>query len=157
MINLFLANVLILYPLKTPNSYCFFVFRRYKMGTLVREGLTLKRLAGWGQFDPFLVIFPKMCFLKRERVKPCFFFVTYNIIISNAFLENLIVIPQVVQEIWRIFPSILTIFINFSDFLIFPCCKETNNVTICQMMSAVFYTQPTLNRLFNNCIKLYWY
>ena len=25
------------------------------------------------------------------------------------------------------------------------------------MMSALFYFQPTLNRLFNNCIKLYWY
>ena len=37
------------------------------MGTLVRKGLNLKRLACWCQFDPPLVIFPKMCFLKRER------------------------------------------------------------------------------------------
>ena len=36
----FLANVLILYPLKTPENRWFFgVFRGYKMGTLARNGL----------------------------------------------------------------------------------------------------------------------
>ena len=34
----------------------------------------------------------------RERVKPCVF-VTFNNIMSNIFLENLIEIPKVVQKI----------------------------------------------------------
>ena len=39
-INQFLANVPILYPLKTPENQRFFgVFRGYKMGTLARNGL----------------------------------------------------------------------------------------------------------------------
>ena len=50
-----------------------------------------------------------------ERVKPCFF-VTFNIILSHIFLENFIEILEVVQKIWRISLSILTIFINFLDF-----------------------------------------
>ena len=45
----------------------------------------------------------------------------------------------------------------FSDFLIFPCCKETNEFSIYQTMSAHFYVQPILNGLFNYCIKLYRY
>ena len=44
----------------------------------------------------------------------------------------------------------LTIFINFLDFLTFPCYKETNDVSIQQMMSALFYYKPTLNRLFSS-------
>ena len=92
----------------------------------------------------------------RDRLKP-WFFVTFNIIISLIFPENFIEISQVFQKIWRFSPSILTIFINFSDFLIFPCYKETNDVNILQLMSACFYFLPTLNRLLNNCVKLYWY
>ena len=38
-VNLFLANVPILYPLKTPENIRFSgVFRRYKMETLARNG-----------------------------------------------------------------------------------------------------------------------
>ena len=38
-INQFLADVLILYPLKTPEKVCFYgVFRGYKMGALARNG-----------------------------------------------------------------------------------------------------------------------
>ena len=39
-------------------------------------------------------------------------------------------IPEVIQKIWRFSPSILTILNNFSDFLTFPCYKETNDVSI---------------------------
>ena len=52
-------------------------------------------------------------------------------------------------------PSVLTIFIDFSDFLTFPSFKETKDVSIIQMMSAFCDFQLNLNRLFNNCIKLY--
>ena len=40
----------------------------------------------------------------RERTKS-WFFVTFNIIISHIFLECFILIPQVVQKIWRFSPS----------------------------------------------------
>ena len=40
LINPFLTNVPILYPLKTPENQRFsIVFRGYKMGTLARNGL----------------------------------------------------------------------------------------------------------------------
>ena len=58
----------------------------------------------------------------RERVRPCYL-VTFNIIISHIFSENFIKIRHIVQKIWRFCPSILTIFIEFSDFLTFPCYK----------------------------------
>ena len=50
----------------------------------------------------------------KEKMKP--FFVTFNIIISHIFPENLIEIPQVVQKIWRISLSILPIFFSFLFF-----------------------------------------
>ena len=63
----------------------------------------------------------------RKGVKP-WFFVTFNI---KSYLSwNFIEIPQIVPKIWRFSPSILTIFFNFSDFLTFPCYKETNYVSI---------------------------
>ena len=46
----------------------------------------------------------------KERVKP-WFCVTFNIIIDHIFPENFIEIPQFFQEIWKISPSILAIFI----------------------------------------------
>ena len=48
----------------------------------------------------------------KEKVKPCFL-VTFDIIIKQIFPENVIEIPHVVQNIWRLFLSILAIFINF--------------------------------------------
>ena len=42
-------------------------------------------------------------------------------------------------------------------FLKFPCCKETNDISIWQMMSTYFLLKVSLKRLFNNCIKLYCY
>ena len=65
-------------------------------------------------------------------MKP-WFFVTFNIMLSQIVLENFIEIPQVVQEI-RFSSSVLFIFIDFSDFLTFPCYNETNDVSMLQMM-----------------------
>ena len=74
------------------------------------------------------------------------------------FTENFIEIPQVVQKIWwRLSLSILTTFIDFSDFLTFPFCKESNKVSIYRIMSAFFYIKSFLSRLFNNYIMLYSY
>ena len=69
-------------------------------------------------------------YIFRETVKSCFFFVTFKIIRSYIFPENYIEIPQNFPKIRRFSSSILTIFINFSDFLILPCYKETNDVSI---------------------------
>ena len=92
----------------------------------------------------------------RERVKPCVF-VTFNNIHKAHLSWKFIEIPYVVPKIWRFSPSRLTIFIDFSDFLTFPCCKETNDVTYNRWCQQCFYIQVTLNRLFNNCIELYSY
>ena len=116
------------------------------------EGLSLKMLAGgrwgWGaggQFDS------PCCFSKNSSCKQTvksWFFVTLNVIWSHIFPENFIAIPQVVQKIWRLSLSILAIFNNFHqflDFLTFPCYKETNDVSLKQMVSAFFYFQYTSN------------
>ena len=82
-----------------------------------------------GQFDNLTTpwFFKKCVF--HKKVDP-WFFVTFNFIINHIFPENLIEISQFVHKIWRFFSSILTIFIDFSDFFTFPCCKETNDVTM---------------------------
>ena len=82
--------------------------------------LTLKRLGGVNLIPP--VFFPRICYLEREW-KPVFL-VTFNIIISHIFPENFIEITQVIQKIWRFSPLILTIFMNFSDFLLFFVAKK---------------------------------
>ena len=83
---------------------------------------TLKSLGG--QFDsPYS--FSNNVFLKK-RWNPGYF-VTFSIIISHIFPENFIVIPQVVQKMWTFS---LTISTHFSDFLTFPCYKETKDVSI---------------------------
>ena len=90
--------------------------------------LTTKRL-GKGEVN----LIPACGFSKtassRERVRS-WFFVTFNTIISYIFPENFIEIPLVVQKIRRFSPSILTIFINFSDFLTLPCYKEITDISI---------------------------
>ena len=77
--------------------------------------ITLKRL-GWGQTDLTL----STCGFSRKvssegRLKP-WFFMTFVIIISHIFPENVIKIPEVVEKIWRSCLSILAIFINFHQF-----------------------------------------
>ena len=65
----------------------------------------------------------------RERVYT-WFFVTFSIITSYIFPENLIEVHQIVQKIWGFSSSILAIFAVFSDFLTIICCKKTNDVSI---------------------------
>ena len=68
--------------------------------------------------------------LFRERVKPCFF-VTFNLIISQIFPESFIDNNGSEDMMIFIFDvKVLTIFVNFSDFLAFWCYKETNDVSI---------------------------
>ena len=63
-------------------------------------------------------IWPNLWFFKtffRGGMK-LLFFVSFNIIISGIFPENVIEIPQIVQKIWKFSLSILIIFDNFSGF-----------------------------------------
>ena len=41
-----------------------------------------------------------------------------------------------------------SIFINFLDFLTFPCYKKTKGVSLSKMISAFFQLQPVLNKKF---------
>ena len=56
-----------------------------------------------------------------------FFFLQKSYIVFLSY--NLIDVRQIVQKIWKFPPSILTIFSDFLDFLIFSCYKETNGVS----------------------------
>ena len=90
----------------------------------VKTGLNPKK-AGGALTTPDPCGFSKSV-SSKERVKP-WFFVTFNIIISNIFPENFIEIPQVVHKIWSFSLPIFAIFI---DFLTFPCYKETDDVNL---------------------------
>ena len=50
-------------------------------------------------------------------------------------------------------------FVTFNIIIchIFPCYKETNASVYYEWCQHLFYSQPTLNRLFNNYIKSYRY
>ena len=92
-------------------------------------------------------------------MKP-WFFVTFNTIICHIFPETFIGIPQVVEKTWRLSLSILAIFSNlyhFFGFFDITMLQKTNEVSLYQMMSTFFHFQHTSNKLFNNCIKLYYY
>ena len=115
--------------------------------------LTLKRLVG--SIWPTPCVFSKIV-SSKERVKSCSFG-TFDIITSHTFRENFIKISQVVPKIWRISLSIYfhrfsSIFWTFWHFLI------TNKLMTSLITDdvSIFHFQNTLNRLFNNCIKLYW-
>ena len=116
--------------------------------------LTVKRGA---QFDPTpRVWFSKNAFSKESETLG--FFVIFNIIISHVFRKNFIEIPQVVQKIWRFSSPILTIFIDFfSSFWLFHVAKKLMKSTYNRWCQNFFTFKPTLNSLFNNDIKLYWY
>ena len=76
---------------------------------------------------------------------------SYQVNISLIFPENVIIkIPRVVQKIWRFSPSILALFIYFSDFLTFPYYKETNGVTYNRWCQQFF----TFNLLLIGCLTL---
>ena len=123
---------------------------------LNRFKLVFWSLKGWGaggvQFDIRSPVFPKMYFLETEWGPVFFAFLfNFNIIISHTFPENVIIkIPQVVQKIWRFSPSILALFIYFSDFLTFPYYKETNGVTYNRWCQQFF----TFNLLLIGCLTL---
>ena len=87
-------------------------------------------------------------------VKFCFL-VTINIIISYIFPENFIEIYQVSQKIWVFISLILIIFVNILDIFTFTCYKATNDVSIYQKISAVFWLGIILHKLLKNYIKLY--
>ena len=76
---------------------------------------------------PLLRFFQKCVF--SEKGGFLVFCDSFNIFISHIFHENFIEIPQLVQKIWW----------------------------HQHMASAIIYLQPTLNKLINNCIKIYWY
>ena len=94
----------------------------------------------------------------KETMKPCLFG-SFNIIIIHIFPECFIEIHHaggsyVIKNLFvnigyfHCFSSIFLIVLNFFD-------KETNDVSLQQIISSFFPFQYTLNRFFNNCIKLY--
>ena len=100
----------------------------YLQYLFIKVCLTLKRLEG-DQFDTHHSCgFSKNVFFQRKGGF-LVFCDSFNIFISHIFHENFIEIPQLVQKIWW----------------------------HQHMASAIIYLQPTLNKLINNCIKIYWY
>ena len=69
---------------------------------------------GYGQSDSSLWLLQK-CTSQREVQEA--FFVTFNFKIIHTFPDKFIEI----QVVWRFSSSIVTVFINFTDFLTFPC------------------------------------
>lgn len=112
----------------------------------------LNKLGAFNLTHP--VVFEIKLFYREGEV---LFFEVFSIIINHIFWENAIEIPKVVQNIWKLSLLILTIFIVFSDFLLFPCFKETNYVSIQKIILAFTNFKSTIYRLFNNCITFYWY
>ena len=90
--------------------------------TLIRLGVSI-----WPSPPSPMWFLQKCVFWRNSKT---LVFVTFDIVISHVFPENAIEISRVVQKIWRFSPSILTIFIDFSNFLTFICCKETKDVSM---------------------------
>ena len=113
--------------------------------------IILKRLCGGkGPPHPPLFFFSKMYLnlLKIER-NPGFLWL--NIIINHIFFESFRKFDNFPCQ-YYLFSSICNMFL---DFLTFPCCRETNGVSLQQMMSPVFHSKHTLNRFFNHFKNLY--
>ena len=70
------------------------------------------------------------------------------------FPKNFIEIRHVSQKTWVFASSILTIFINLLDVLTFTYCEKTNDVSICTIISAIFFD---LDGLHKNYMKLHYY
>ena len=116
---------------------------------------------GWGggrwsiQFDPPCGFSKNVS--PKVMVKPCFV-VTFNSFISLIFPEDFIEIPQFVQKIWRPSLSILAIFIDFLEFLIFPCYKESNDVSLYSFIKLTTFTKKPYYRCstwFKKCLWLW--
>ena len=97
--------------------------------------------------------YPLWFFRKRtfQRANQTLFFVTFHGIIRYIFAENLIEIPQVVWKIWKlIFIFNINYFHQFFRiFWPFLFTKKSASA------SGFFNIQPTLNRLFNDCMKFF--
>ena len=52
---------------------------------------------------------------------------------------------------------LIQVFYKMAMFPRRPLLSGPKSGCLIQMMSAFFYLQPTENRLFNNCVKLYWF
>ena len=94
-------------------------FNSYAVWFLRHQGLYVNCKKNRGSIWRPCALFKNL--FSRERVQPCFL-VTFNIIISHIFPDDFIEHPQVVHKISGFPPSILTIFIDFLDFLTFHCC-----------------------------------
>ena len=92
-------------------------FLKLSQQSLVSWSSTLKSLRGVNLTPPPWGFSKNVLF--RERVR-ALLFVTFNI---DNFPETYVGIYQLVQKVWRFCSSVLYIFISFSDFLTFPCCK----------------------------------
>ena len=100
--------------------------RLLKMGlfTHFKSILTLKRL-GEVNLPPTPLVFPKMCF--SEKGQHLSFLWLLILSEATSFLKVSLKFLNFGQKIKIFFSTILTIFINFSDFLTFPCYKEAKS------------------------------
>ena len=88
----------------------------------------------------------------RERVKPCFFFVTFNI--KSRLSWKFYWSSSSCSEAMEIFSFNIntSIFWVFWHFLVKKKCMTSSYSRWCR---HCFFFQPSLNRLFSNFIKLY--
>ena len=103
-----------------------------KVSWLTYHGLINPKKTGeGGQFDAPCGFSKTVS--SKQRIEPCF---SFNFIITPIFPENFIEILQIVQNIWKLPLRILAIFMDFIEFwgLTFPFYKETNDVSLQQMM-----------------------
>ena len=100
------------------------------------------------------VVFSKIV-KQIERVKP-WFFLFFFWLLRHILPEHFIEIYHVFERIRRFPPSILTTFINFSDFFLHFIVTKKLIMSVYKKISGLFYFQSTLNWFVSNCIKLYW-
>ena len=124
---LFVNKVAGLRPVKCEISYMIAAGHSYLIESCSENVWEISRsMSAWLQLSFEPLWFFQICIFSGES--ETLFFLDFNIIISHIFPENFIEIPQVFQKIWRL--SLLSIFINFLDFLTFPCYKETYDVSL---------------------------
>ena len=73
------------------------------------------------------ILSPNRCsksLFSRETEGEALLFVNFNIITKYIFHKNFNETHQVAQNIWRYPSSMMAIFVNLLDFLIFPCYKK---------------------------------
>ena len=107
---------------------------------------------GWGAQSVSLppLWFFQNCIFLREG-KALFFLVTFNITIRPFFSWNHWNFSSRVEDMNIFFVNINYFHQYFGLFGHFLFANEQIDVV------SIFYLKPTSNRLFNNCIKLFWY